>query len=434
MEKKYEVLLEILGNIMFITFIVCSAFILITLLIITYRKINIIISQLQNKSLGIICALNNIFFFIIIYLEKIIRLLGLEHKEYMQCILEFRYIAYLEQLVNIITNVLMIVGIIILFVSYIEIAKRVRCCIFNKTIFSEKKWKVIVGIFGIIFGIISLIILGYLVFIYNKEVTEFLQSNPCLNILCMIFRFIIFTFIIFWIILVVLISKFVLKKIKDWILRKIKDWIPRIIINFKNEDEKTSKITNDFSNIIINGGNTASINKLCRNLGDISDDEIYIILKNFTTPQLLGLKSTLKQNEKKKTNLTIKISLTTICSVIGMLIKYLKNDEIINFIELQKDNITVVFIVIILLLCIYLFDPLLSLNKSKRIISSDYLLLIIDNILDFKKDEKKNEARTIIENNESTETEILETVEREGGLKIKIENKKAPVNNTSAEK
>lgn len=407
MEKKYEVLLEILGNIMFITFIICSAFILITLLINTYRKINIIISQLQNKSLGIIFTLINIFFFIIIYLEKIIRLLGVENKEYMQCILGFRYSAYLEQLVNIIINVLIIVGIIILFVSHIEIAKRVSGSIFNKINFSEKKWKVIVGIFGIIFGIILLIILGYLVFIYKKEVTEFLQSYPCLNILCMIIRYIIFTFIIFWIILVVLISKFVLKKIKDWILRKIKDGKLRKIINFKNEDEKTSKITDNFSNIIINGGNTASINKLCRNLGDISDDEIYIILKKFTTPQLLGLKSTLKQNEKKKTNLTIKISLTTICSGIGMLIEYLKNDEIIKFIELQKDNITVVFFMIILLLCIYLFDPLLSLNKSKRIISSDYLLLIIDNILDFKKDEKKNEARTIIENNESTETEIL---------------------------
>lgn len=51
-----------------------------------------------------------------------------------------------------------------------------------------------------------------------------------------------------------------------------------------------------------------------------------------------------------------------------------------------------------------------------------------------KEEQKKDAAITITENNVTTETEILEIDERGGVLKIKIENKKALVNNTSAEK
>ena len=210
----------------------------------------------------------------------------------------------------------------------------------------------------------------------NENIADFLENYLCINIIFMIIKYIIFIFMILTVILAF--SIFV-----------------KVIIEHEKDSDELADIKDNFSKIITEGANTACINKLCKKLQSISDEDIYMVLKSFKTPYLLGLKNILQQDKERKKNKVPKVlKSTTIFSAIGTLLKYLKDELHFNFIVLidlidsQKDNITIFISMIILFVCLILLDPYLSTNKERRIISSNYLILLIDDILEIKKSEE----------------------------------------------
>lgn len=370
MEKLKNALFEIIENVMVIILILC--FLLIVMMMITsvFKKTILKVRQFQEKSIICIFVIINIFFCIILYRRIMLKLFGIENESCIKNSLEFWSCIYSNSWLKLIIYLIGILCISI-FLAYCRvIAKIITEKIESKYKISENKCKYMGVIFGIIFGIYVVVRIVYNI---NKNKADFLENYLCVNIIFMIFKYIIFIFIILFIIVAYFI-------------------IVKIIKEFKKDGNELSEIKDNFSKIITEGANTACINELCKNLESISDEDIYEVLKGFKKPHLLGLKNILQQDKERRKNIVPKLfKSTTIFSVIGAVYKFLKDElnfNFIDFIDSQKNNITIFIFVIILLLCLILLDPYLSTNKERRIISSNYLLLLIDDILEIKKSEE----------------------------------------------
>lgn len=366
MEKLINVLLEIIENVAVIIFILCIFFIILGIIVSVFRITILKICYFQEKRIINIFVKINIFFCIFLYRELILKLFGIEGASYIKKISEFWNCIYSNRLSKLIIYLLGILCIII-FLSYcIAIVKIIVEKVDSKYKISENKLKYT--------GVILLIVTGLIVLYHiNKDCSTFLKDYLYLYI---IFNFIKYSIIIFIILFVIFIFSIIVK----------------VIIEYEKDGKELSEIKDNFSEIISKGANTASISKLCKNLGSISDEDIYKVLKSFKTPSLLGLKNILQQDKKRKKYKIPKIlTSTTIFSGIGTGIKFLKDELKLDFIEIidsQKYYITFFISMIILLIFLILLDPYLSPNKGRRIISSDYLLLLIDDILEVKKSEE----------------------------------------------
>ncbi|MEZ7736178.1 hypothetical protein O3822_01095 [Gemella sanguinis] len=168
-----------------------------------------------------------------------------------------------------------------------------------------------------------------------------------------------------------------------------------------------------------------------RNLESVNINEVCNVLKTFKIKQLIKIKFILKKDEEQRKfkipwSVIISIFITAFLGVLKLIEKEIDN---------TKDSLVVILVGVMSFLILSCCEYYIRAYKDEIPIDSDYLILQIDFIIEQEKDkEKKNETKAVAENNESIETEILEIDERDGVLKIKIENKKAPVNNTSAEK
>lgn len=373
MEKLINALMEIIGNVIVIIFILCFSLIVLIAIATVFKKIILKIRQFQERSIIYIFVIINIILCIILCSRIILKLSGIKNKSWIKKSLECLSYIYSNSLSKSIIYFIGIICIIIFLAYCIVIAKIITEKIDSKYKISENKWKYTGLAFGIIFGIF---IVARIVNNINENIADFLENYLCINIIFMIIKYIIFIFMILTVILAF--SIFV-----------------KVIIEHEKDSDELADIKDNFSKIITEGANTACINKLCKKLQSISDEDIYMVLKSFKTPYLLGLKNILQQDKERKKNKVPKVlKSTTIFSAIGTLLKYLKDELHFNFIVLidlidsQKDNITIFISMIILFVCLILLDPYLSTNKERRIISSNYLILLIDDILEIKKSEE----------------------------------------------
>lgn len=189
----------------------------------------------------------------------------------------------------------------------------------------------------------------------------------------------------------------------------------------KNRDNKQNDINEKLTHIINNEVNGNYINKLRKNLGKSKAEDIYEYLSKTHISSLIKLKYVLKKDiEDRKIKFPIKQTLIFLFSGIGGLSTLAGTENTINFISDHKNDIAIVLSFIcsyIFLYWINIYSSILNQNKS---IGTDYLLLLIDNVIESNKEklkegkEKKDAAITITENNVTTETEILEINEKEG--------------------
>lgn len=293
------------------------------------------------------------------------------------------------------------------------------------------------SLWGVISCIITFLLLnvcGLSILISTKTlIGEIFELKKCkhiirISVICLLLIFLSYKFLQWFLLLIIWLSIFI-------VINSIR------IYKEKNRDNKQNDINEKLTHIINNEVNGNYINKLRKNLGKSKAEDIYEYLSKTHISSLIKLKYVLKKDiEDRKIKFPIKQTLIFLFSGIGGLSTLAGTENTINFISDHKNDIAIVLSFIcsyIFLYWINIYSSILNQNKS---IGTDYLLLLIDNVIESNKEklkegkEKKDAAITITENNVTTETEILEIDEREGVLKIKIENKKAPVNNTSAEK
>ena len=184
---------------------------------------------------------------------------------------------------------------------------------------------------------------------------------------------------------------------------------------------------------------------------DIEKNKMNTIENDLVGIDIIGLFS-IKSNieyfllDNKRTdtfvNKVFKLMVTTLISaVIGAFSGYIggKSKDIPDAMLMIDGFMTRLSFICSIIAIIVIFFYLWNASKYKYNHNYHKLLLFINYKIEKEKEkekekQKKDAAITITENNVTTETEILEIEEREGVLKIKIENKKAPVKNTSAEK
>ena len=376
MERLYNVILEIISDLMMVIFVLVSM--LVVLLVVKNFVIRVFekINQFKNKNVIILFVIANIVLIMLLYSKKILKFLGMEKESCMKEIAEFLNFPYLEQVSYLIFYFIEIICIIIYFIFCKVIAEIIFERINLKYKISESKFRQCVLIIFIVFFIIFFIIL---VKILGMLLTNYVYKKLAWLWLIFLFRF-LFIVLFNFIFLLIFLLFTTAKKTKK----------------YKKDDKSLSKIKNKFSKIITDGANGASIDKLCIDLESISDKDIYKVLKSFNTPSLLGLKYILQQ-DKERIKFKIREKMKSIVKVtaIAPVLKFLKDskifnsNDVINFIESQKNNIKIMVAVIIILICMLLIDNYISKNKVRRIISPNYLLLLIDDILELKKREKK---------------------------------------------
>lgn len=192
-----------------------------------------------------------------------------------------------------------------------------------------------------------------------------------------------------------------------------------------------------FEKIVDEDVTAKEIIEIYKDLERASVEKHITALNEFKTKDLNKIKFILEKDKKQR---AVKIPWSVIIpTFITTFIGILKLAE--NEIDKIKEVLTIILGGAILFIITLCYEYYTRAYKEKIPIDSDYLILQIDSIVEQKKDkEKKNETKAVVENNDTIETETIEVIkvleinEREGVLKIKIENKKAPVNNTSAEK
>lgn len=208
----------------------------------------------------------------------------------------------------------------------------------------------------------------------------------------------------------------------------------------KEEPQLTGEELNlkdKFKKIVDEDVTVKEILEIYQDLERTSVENHITALNEFATKDLNKIKFILKKDREQR---AVKIPWSAIItSFISTFIAILKLTE--NEIDKIKEVLAIFLGGAILFLILSCYVYYTRVYKKKIPLDSDYLKIQIDSIIEQKKDkEKKNETKAVAENNDSIETEMIEVIkvleidEREGVLKIKIENKKAPVKNTSAEK
>lgn len=185
------------------------------------------------------------------------------------------------------------------------------------------------------------------------------------------------------------------------------------------------------------------IKKILKEIGnDIEKNKMNTIEKDLEGIDIIGLFS-IKSNieyyilDNKRTetfiNKVFKLMVTTLISaVIGAFSGYIggKSKDIPDAMLMIDGFMTRLSIICSIIALIVIIFYLWNASKYKYNHNYHKLLLFINykiekKIEEEKEEQKKDVAITITENNVTTETEILEIDEREGVLKIKIENKKS---------
>lgn len=208
----------------------------------------------------------------------------------------------------------------------------------------------------------------------------------------------------------------------------------------KEEPQLTGEEINlkaKFEKIVDEDVTAKEILEIYKDLERTSAEKHITALNEFKTKDLNKIKFILEKDKEQRT--VKKPWSVIISSFITTFIGILKLAE--NEIDKIKDVLAMILGGAILILILVCFNYYIKVYTEKIPIDSDYLKLQIDSIIEQKKDkEKKNETKAVVKNNDTIETETIEVIkvleinETEGVLKIKIENKKAPVKNTSAEK
>lgn len=183
-----------------------------------------------------------------------------------------------------------------------------------------------------------------------------------------------------------------------------------------------------FEKIVDKGVTAKEILKIYKDLERTSVEKHITTLNEFKTKDLNKIKFILNKDKEQR---AVKIPWSVIIpTFITTFIGILKLAE--NEIDKIKGALAIILGGAILFLIILCYEYYIRAYKEKIPIDSDYLILQIDSIIEQKKDkEKKNETKAVVENNDTIETETIEVIkvleinEREGVLKIKIENKKS---------
>ena len=198
------------------------------------------------------------------------------------------------------------------------------------------------------------------------------------------------------------------------------------------------------------------VNKIVNKLCEKKTEEIFEELKKLKIEELFCIKGTITSGEKlnnevEKSSFKILGAVGTLL-ISNVLISVYSKTAIIetsfnlSFFGYKKALVDNSVLDTIIFGTGYFFIFLIilwgiSINSTELNSIQTNLINMIDYIIELEKEkEKKAETSIVTENNDTIETELIEVLkvleidEREGVLKIKIENKKAPVKNTSAEK
>jgi hypothetical protein len=177
-----------------------------------------------------------------------------------------------------------------------------------------------------------------------------------------------------------------------------------------NKEQKYGKqntIEERLNNIIDSEVNGSYINDLRESLKQFKAEDIYKTLSDYHIAQLIKLKYVLKKDiEERKIKFPIKVTLTFLFSGIGGLSTLVGKEKSISFISNQKENITILLSVICLYMIIYLINIYSSVLIQNKTIGTDYLLLLIDSVIESKKKTevkgKIDENGVVTENNNTT--------------------------------
>ena len=395
MDKLIESLSYIVGYTGLYTASIYIMFILLSLFGITIKKIYNFFQEQNKYILVILLFLCYFCFFLRVNISKIVECLYVEKENsilvelsnFLKCLNVEKVNSILVKLNNFIVDNI-IVNIIILVLSNIfilcsvVITKKISECIYACTDNNTK---------NVIISIV-LLVLNYPVYKFCKV---FLVLTICLSLL---------TAIQIWV-------KIYKEKSN----------------NKKQEYEKKNFIKERFDNIINSEVNGSYINDLQESLKQLKAEEIYTTLNDYRIAQLIKLKYVLNKDiEERKIKFPMKTTLTFLFSGIGGLSTLVGKDKTISFISNQKENITILLSVICTYMILYLINIYSSILIQNKTIGTDYLLLLIDNVIESKKEkeieakEKEDETGVVTENNDTIETETIEVIkvleidEREG--------------------
>lgn len=203
-------------------------------------------------------------------------------------------------------------------------------------------------------------------------------------------------FILTIILLLIIIAAGVYKCVKAFfilIVLLIFFTIINLCINIYKEKrgyKKQNDIKKQLKTIISDEVNGHYINNLSENLSQSEAMDIYNVLKKFHIPELIKLKYILKKDiEERKIKVPIKQTLIFLFSGIGGLITLAGKENTINFISSYKEIITISLSCICFFIVMYLRIIYSSILNQKKTIGTDYLLLLIDNVIELKKEKGK---------------------------------------------
>lgn|GEM_PF-6498136 len=360
MDELIESIRYILGYTVLYTVSIYFILIFISLFGITNKNAYNYLKELKNCKLVILISICYICFFLRVNIFRIVELLNNEIVD-----VTFKKLSdYLVEniIVNIIVNIIILVLFNIFILCSFVITEKISESIYTCT--KKNIWYIIISI--------VLLLLNYLVYNFCKV---FLVLTLCLSLFTVI--------------------NILVKEYKE---------------KSDNKEQKYGKqntIEERLNNIIDSEVNGSYINDLRESLKQFKAEDIYKTLSDYHIAQLIKLKYVLKKDiEERKIKFPIKVTLTFLFSGIGGLSTLVGKEKSISFISNQKENITILLSVICLYMIIYLINIYSSVLIQNKTIGTDYLLLLIDSVIESKKKTevkgKIDENGVVTENNNTT--------------------------------
>lgn len=204
--------------------------------------------------------------------------------------------------------------------------------------------------------------------------------------------------------------------------------------------KKANEIINKLDNKIINESDNKKIEDIHKN--------IYNFLASLDEPHLLTIKINMTKIEKINNSLDKNITNVSVMILSTVGLSFLVNiysNLAVNDIKITtpffeyttkfiNNSILIIFAFIIIILLFFVAYLVIPSTKKKKLYSIDLVLInMIDHIIELKKADVNNN-KNIITTSVVEVTKMTENKARKETIKFKKENKKAPVNDTSAEK